>query len=781
MAAPAVSSSTKVDGSSSPLTLNAPSGLTDGDLILVWCHSDESASGTADFAISGFTEVFAAIKGGTTAGASGKLLQRVASGEGASWSVSRTGGSGNWGAIAIRVTHASGTPVIDTSNTSTSASDEGNTPALTTGAHDCLVIRGSSWNESKTLSAIPSGTTAIQHNDLSSNDGHTVYDTDPIVTAGASVAAKLYDLSSATQTAGFTISIKPPANNDITRRVLAAGGSAADQNSYDTASIDPAANKLITVAVQYRQSASVTTPTISGCGLTWVLEEANDGASSGVSVFRAMGSSPSTGALTIDFAGNTQLECNWSVIEWSGVDTSGTNGSGAIVQSVDVTASGTTTGATCTLAAFGSADNVAYGAIGRLGATGAITPADSFVEINEVSNGSTLQDQYKSENDNTIVWSWGSTSNVFRGVGIEIKKAQGSTTTQTIDGKARITAVTARTILGRARVTATTLRTILGRARVTKAASQTILGRARVTATTARTITGLANIYATTSRTILGRARVTATTSRTVQGFARITKSVAQTITGLARVTASTSRTVLGRARITATTTQTVTGLSRIEKAATQTITGLAKLTVSTSQTILGKARVTVSTSRMIMGLARVTTSAAQTILGKARITATTSQTVQGLARITVSVVRTALGRARIEKAVLQTILGRSRITAAATQTIAGRSRITALATRTILGLARITVTTVRTITGMARIEISTSQTIEGKANIANDIVTQRTIQGMAYIIKGPWYQDDPTVFQSLGEVNWQESDPTPFASSGTANWQEPNPARWQR
>lgn len=210
MAAPAVSSSTKASGSSSPITLNVPASTANGDLILVWCHSDESAAGNADFAITGFDEVFATVKGGATAGASGKLLKRVASGEGASWSVSRTGGSGNWGAIAMRITHGSGTPVVDTYQTANSASDESVTPALTTGANECRIVRGTTWNESKTLTAIPANTTAIEHNDLSSNDGHTIYDTAEVATSGTDVGTKTYDLSSATQTASFTISLKPP-------------------------------------------------------------------------------------------------------------------------------------------------------------------------------------------------------------------------------------------------------------------------------------------------------------------------------------------------------------------------------------------------------------------------------------------------------------------------------------------------------------------------------------------------------------------------------------------
>ena len=208
-----VSSSSKVSGSTSPLTLTAPASIADGDLILIWCHSDESAT-QADFAITGFTGVFASIKGGATVGASGRLFYKVASGEGASYSVSRTDGSGNWGAIGMRITNTGGNPAIDTYATATSAENEAVTPALTTGADNCLIIRGASWNESKTLNAVPANHTAIQHNDLSSNDGHTIYTTAEIATSGTDVGTASYDLSATTETATFTISIKPPVAAD---------------------------------------------------------------------------------------------------------------------------------------------------------------------------------------------------------------------------------------------------------------------------------------------------------------------------------------------------------------------------------------------------------------------------------------------------------------------------------------------------------------------------------------------------------------------------------------
>jgi hypothetical protein len=323
-----------------------------------------------------------------------------------------------------------------------------------------------------------------------------------------------------------------------------------------------------------------------------------------------------------------------------------------------------------------------------------------------------------------------------------------TTTTQTIQGLARITKTVTQTILGRARITATTTQTILGRARIGIVSSQTILGLARITKSTTQTIQGLARITATSTQTILGRARITISTSQTIQGLASIVNTTSETIQGLARITAATTQTILGKAailktvfqtiqglaRITISTTQTILGRARITILTTQTLQGLARITASATQTILGRARITASASQTIQGISRITTSATQTIQGLARVTKTVTQTITGLARITVTSTQTILGRAKITNIASQTITGIANIlvTASATQTILGLARITATTTQTILGRARITVTVTQTITGLARLTNTVSQTILGRARITASQV--QTITGLSRI-----------------------------------------------
>src|SRR5687767_13823040 len=119
----------------------------------------------------------------------------------------------------------------------------------------------------------------------------------------------------------------------VTATALTGAMNNVDQSSYATASITPTANRLILCFVQSRAS-SAAVPTLTGCGLTWVQVStgANSTTALRLTLFRAMGAAPSTGALTIDFGGQVQANCSWSVVEFDGVDTSGTNGSGAIVQ-----------------------------------------------------------------------------------------------------------------------------------------------------------------------------------------------------------------------------------------------------------------------------------------------------------------------------------------------------------------------------------------------------------------------------------------------------------------
>ena len=153
---------------------------------------------------------------------------------------------------------------------------------------------------------------------------------------------------------------------DVEINTLDSGKSESNTTVYTTGTFQPAGNSLVLLAVASKSvsSGDNVVPTVTGNGLTWVevdneIPQANY---TRLTVFRAMGSSPTSGQATITFSA-TQDSILWDIQEFANVDTSGTNGSGAIVQTVSNTA--TATSVTVTLAAFGATDNATYGAFSR--------------------------------------------------------------------------------------------------------------------------------------------------------------------------------------------------------------------------------------------------------------------------------------------------------------------------------------------------------------------------------------------------------------------------------
>lgn len=215
----------------------------------------------------------------------------------------------------------------------------------------------------------------------------------------------------------------------ITQASLTSGSDNVDNSSFATASITPTANRLILAAIYNSKSTAPAAPTLSGNGLTWVsiatiIFNEGQAVERRISLFRAMGASPSAGAMTIDFAGVNQTSCGWSIFELDGIDTSGTNGSGAIVQSVtnELTVSGTSL--TVTLAAFGSTDNGAVAVFGVRDAV-VITPDTGWTEIHDINwtlPGSALETQWRADNDTTAVASW-TGNEIAGGIAAEIKVA----------------------------------------------------------------------------------------------------------------------------------------------------------------------------------------------------------------------------------------------------------------------------------------------------------------------------------------------------------------------
>lgn len=215
---------------------------------------------------------------------------------------------------------------------------------------------------------------------------------------------------------------------------LATTGSNTDATSYATASITPGADKLVLAWVYSIAATTPNTPTASGNSLTWVEidNQLDKDSLRRLTLFRAMGSSPSSGAVTFDFGGQTQTGCGWSVIEYTGMDTTGTNGSGAIVQSAKNASVGTATSLTVTLAAFSSTNNATAGGFGfPLNTAGLPNAGSGFTRTgqrNQASPNLSIGSEFRSDNDTTVDMDSSSSSIPWVGIAVEIKEAVATTT-----------------------------------------------------------------------------------------------------------------------------------------------------------------------------------------------------------------------------------------------------------------------------------------------------------------------------------------------------------------
>lgn len=217
----------------------------------------------------------------------------------------------------------------------------------------------------------------------------------------------------------------------ITATNLTSGGSATDTQSYNTASVTPGANKLILVAVTIRNytAANLGTISLSGNGLTYVEIVSTTFSSiassqNRISLFRAMGASPSTGAITITISGTGNSACGWAVDELDGIDTSGTNGSGAIVQSAtDNTDNASSDPPAITLSALVDAVNNATYASHANANLRLLTPGGSYVELVDQNTGVAIHSMWLLPGTTTPTVTGFSSGDDAAGIGVEIKMA----------------------------------------------------------------------------------------------------------------------------------------------------------------------------------------------------------------------------------------------------------------------------------------------------------------------------------------------------------------------
>ena len=200
---------------------------------------------------------------------------------------------------------------------------------------------------------------------------------------------------------------------------VTSGVSETDATSYVTGTAALTADRLNLLFVCARGAGSAA-PTVTQTGVTWTLvRNQASGTITRMSVFSAKVSSNQSGTITIDFGSNTQSYCLWSVANFY----DDVLGSAAVVQSASASSSGPDTSMTVTLAAFGSANNMAYGGFYQYQDDNDMTVGSGFTGLHAVASTNPARHETEHKlNDTTVDMTFAS-SNGEIAIALEIEAA----------------------------------------------------------------------------------------------------------------------------------------------------------------------------------------------------------------------------------------------------------------------------------------------------------------------------------------------------------------------
>jgi hypothetical protein len=298
---------------------------------------------------------------------------------------------------------------------------------------------------SVTLASTGSGNTFTPSSGTTNGSGVFTSTFTSTVAEGKTVSATING-TAITQTAAVTVnSSGGGGGGTVTPTLLTSAGDGTNQKVYTTASIAPAANALVTVAVLGRSGSGPFTPTIAGGGMsTWTQVASVDfntiaTPASRLVVFRAMSGSPGSGPITITYT-SSQSNAQWLVTQWTGVDQTGTNGSGAIGQTATAQGNAVTT-LNVPLAAFANANNVGFGVAGT---AVTVTPGSGFTEIGEGTSGESMVVEGEwGTNKNTVAASWASSNAGMLGIEIKAGTPSGPTVSASLSTVGATSPITA--------------------------------------------------------------------------------------------------------------------------------------------------------------------------------------------------------------------------------------------------------------------------------------------------------------------------------------------------
>ena len=214
----AIQTSTKTNWSSGDGTITVPTGTVDGDLLLLFIGGDMAASEDHTYTVTGWTVLLVDTRShASNAGVDHTVLYRIAASEPANYTID-IDSDNLTGAVMLRIDgFQSGDPFDISSITAFDDSTEAKIPSITTSVDNCLIIGGGNWDQSKTITSLPSGWTQREHVDVSGLDLNVIYKT--LASAGASGVAQ-YDLSAAAPYVSSAIAVQPPAGANIKRYTL---------------------------------------------------------------------------------------------------------------------------------------------------------------------------------------------------------------------------------------------------------------------------------------------------------------------------------------------------------------------------------------------------------------------------------------------------------------------------------------------------------------------------------------------------------------------------------
>ena len=205
---------------------------------------------------------------------------------------------------------------------------------------------------------------------------------------------------------------------------LSSGATTTDATSYTASIVPMQANSLIAAAIMSRRNPAGNIPTMTGNNVTWtqIATENIFFANFKLTVFYAQSPFLQAGLATFDFAGQTQQDIDWSIVEFMNVQNVGLPS--PYVQSIlakdDTGAPGSSLTLTFAKPFRNNIRNVTFGAF-IIDGTSTITPGPGFSQLDNQSSGARLVTLWRpgGRSDNQVRCDFGAAAHSI-GIAIEI-------------------------------------------------------------------------------------------------------------------------------------------------------------------------------------------------------------------------------------------------------------------------------------------------------------------------------------------------------------------------